>query len=223
MLVLSRRRPRSMPVRYHLGHARSAGPLLPCFTPSQLSFCVILPSLHHFRALESSLSPIVIFATNRGVCTIRGTDVLAPHGVPVDLLDRMLIIRTMPYSIPEMEMVSLWRVLVRGGYRGGATAEVLPGRTMVVVVASCDFETSSFCCCGCWFRCCSAGYARRSVFLSFTLCSIPPANPILISSVVSPPAPHTQNTCVYNRQSRLPRRSSPSGRKRSRSRWSRRR
>ncbi|CAN0378523.1 unnamed protein product, partial [Ectocarpus sp. 13 AM-2016] len=56
------------------------------------------------RALESSLSPIVIFATNRGVCTIRGTDVLAPHGVPVDLLDRMLIIRTMPYSIPEMEM-----------------------------------------------------------------------------------------------------------------------
>ncbi|CAM9663761.1 unnamed protein product, partial [Laminaria digitata] len=58
------------------------------------------------RALESSLSPIVIFATNRGVCTIRGTDVLAPHGVPVDLLDRMLIIRTMPYSVPEMEQAS---------------------------------------------------------------------------------------------------------------------
>lgn len=54
------------------------------------------------RALESTLSPIVIFATNRGVCTIRGTDVLSPHGVPVDLLDRMLIIRTMPYSIEEM-------------------------------------------------------------------------------------------------------------------------
>ena len=54
------------------------------------------------RALESSLSPIVIFATNRGVCTIRGTDVLAPHGIPVDLLDRLLIIRTMPYSLEEM-------------------------------------------------------------------------------------------------------------------------
>ena len=50
------------------------------------------------RALESSLSPIVVFATNRGVCEIRGTDVLAPHGVPVDLLDRMLIVRTMPYT-----------------------------------------------------------------------------------------------------------------------------
>merc|ERR1712167_283234 len=54
------------------------------------------------RALESTLAPIVIFATNRGVCTIRGTGVLAPHGVPVDLLDRMLIIRTMPYSVEEM-------------------------------------------------------------------------------------------------------------------------
>ena len=32
------------------------------------------------RALESSLSPIVIFATNRGMATIRGTDsVVAPH------------------------------------------------------------------------------------------------------------------------------------------------
>ncbi|CAM9362762.1 unnamed protein product, partial [Discosporangium mesarthrocarpum] len=57
------------------------------------------------RALESSLSPIVIFATNRGVCTIRGTDIVAPHGVPVDLLDRMLIIRTMPYDLKEMIQV----------------------------------------------------------------------------------------------------------------------
>jgi len=36
------------------------------------------------------------------VCTIRGTDVLSPHGVPVDLLDRMLIVRTMPYALEEM-------------------------------------------------------------------------------------------------------------------------
>lgn len=57
------------------------------------------------RALESSLSPIVIFATNRGVCTIRGTDVVSPHGIPVDLLDRMLIIRTMPYSLEEMVQI----------------------------------------------------------------------------------------------------------------------
>jgi len=60
------------------------------------------------RTLESSLSPIVVFATNRGVCSIRGTDVMAPHGIPVDLLDRMLIIRTMPYSLEEMiQIVSI--------------------------------------------------------------------------------------------------------------------
>jgi len=57
------------------------------------------------RALESTLSPIVIFATNRGVCTIRGTDVMSPHGIPVDLLDRMLIIRTMPYSLEEIVQI----------------------------------------------------------------------------------------------------------------------
>lgn len=111
------------------------------------------------RALESSLAPIVIFATNRGICQvglhlvvqgrpllaaaaafatttvtapasvidaagqqwqrctvtyhcaellpypwlqIRGTDITAPHGVPVDLLDRLVIIRTLPYNLEEM-------------------------------------------------------------------------------------------------------------------------
>jgi len=57
------------------------------------------------RALESTLAPIVVFATNRGICTVKGTGVLSPHGVPVDLLDRMLIIRTMPYSVEEMTQI----------------------------------------------------------------------------------------------------------------------
>lgn len=57
------------------------------------------------RALESTLAPIVVFATNRGVCQIRGTDISSPHGVPLDLLDRMLIIRTMPYSVEEMVQI----------------------------------------------------------------------------------------------------------------------
>jgi len=57
------------------------------------------------RALESTLAPIVVFATNRGICTVRGTGVLSPHGIPVDLLDRMLIIRTMPYSVEEMTQI----------------------------------------------------------------------------------------------------------------------
>ena len=54
------------------------------------------------KALESPLAPIVIFATNRGICAIRGTDIKSPHGIPIDLLDRLLIIKTVPYSLNEM-------------------------------------------------------------------------------------------------------------------------
>jgi len=57
------------------------------------------------RALESTLAPIVVFATNRGMCTVRGTEVIAPHGVPVDLLDRLMIIRTMPYALQEIVQI----------------------------------------------------------------------------------------------------------------------
>merc|ERR1712225_163142 len=57
------------------------------------------------RALESTLSPIIIFATNRGMCTIRGTDIISPHDIPVDLLDRVVIIRTLPYSVDEITQV----------------------------------------------------------------------------------------------------------------------
>jgi RuvB-like protein 1 (pontin 52) len=57
------------------------------------------------RSLESPLSPAVILATNRGVTKVRGTDLSAPHGIPVDLLDRLLIIPTHPYS--EAEMVDI--------------------------------------------------------------------------------------------------------------------
>merc|ERR1711975_195720 len=57
------------------------------------------------RALESTISPIVILASNRGMCTVRGTDIVSPHGMPVDLLDRLVIIRTLPYSIDEITQV----------------------------------------------------------------------------------------------------------------------
>jgi len=54
------------------------------------------------RALESPLAPIVIFATNRGRCQIRGTEILSPHGMPLDLIDRIMIIRTLPYGMDDM-------------------------------------------------------------------------------------------------------------------------
>ncbi|CDP07276.1 unnamed protein product [Coffea canephora] len=48
-------------------------------------------------ALESFLSPIVIFAANRGICNVRykatmTIDVTSPHGTPINLLDRLVII-----------------------------------------------------------------------------------------------------------------------------------
>merc|ERR1719313_1428842 len=36
------------------------------------------------RALENNLSPIVVFATNRGLCRVRGADLVSAHGIPVD-------------------------------------------------------------------------------------------------------------------------------------------
>ena len=57
------------------------------------------------KALESKLSPIVILATNRGTSEIRGTSLISPHGIPVDLLDRLLIIRTMPYTLNEIRHI----------------------------------------------------------------------------------------------------------------------
>lgn len=67
------------------------------------------------RALESSISPIVIFATNRGKCTIRGTgDIVSPHGMPLDLLDRILIIRTLPYRVEDITQILKIRAHTEG-------------------------------------------------------------------------------------------------------------
>lgn len=57
------------------------------------------------RALEHDLSPIVIMASNRGIATIRGTDYQSPHGIPIDLLDRLLIVPTDPYSSTEIRHI----------------------------------------------------------------------------------------------------------------------
>lgn len=50
------------------------------------------------RALESESAPIIILATNRGITNIRGTHYKGPHGMPLDLLDRLLIITTQNYT-----------------------------------------------------------------------------------------------------------------------------
>jgi len=57
------------------------------------------------RALESDLAPVMVLATNRGITTIRGTNYKSPHGIPIDLLDRLLIIPTKEYSESEITRI----------------------------------------------------------------------------------------------------------------------
>jgi len=57
------------------------------------------------RAMESEFAPILILATNRGFARIKGTDMESPHGMPLDLLDRLLIIPTRPYTAEEIREI----------------------------------------------------------------------------------------------------------------------
>lgn len=57
------------------------------------------------RALEDELAPIVIMASNRGNTQIRGTDYRSPHGLPLDFLDRVVIVSTHAYSSEEMKQI----------------------------------------------------------------------------------------------------------------------
>ncbi|CAG9316959.1 unnamed protein product [Blepharisma stoltei] len=57
------------------------------------------------RAMESDAAPIIIMATNRGFAQIRGTKYRGAHGVPIDLLDRSLIIMTRPYTEEEIRSI----------------------------------------------------------------------------------------------------------------------
>ncbi|CAM6096588.1 unnamed protein product [Calypogeia fissa] len=57
------------------------------------------------RALEQEMAPILVVATNRGITRIRGTNYRSPHGIPIDLLDRLLIISTQPYTEEEIRLI----------------------------------------------------------------------------------------------------------------------
>ena len=57
------------------------------------------------RALENDLAPVLVVATNRGITSIRGTNYKSPHGIPIDLLDRLLIVSTTPYTEKEIKHI----------------------------------------------------------------------------------------------------------------------
>ena len=57
------------------------------------------------RALESDMAPVLVIATNRGIAKIRGTQYKSPHGIPLDLLDRLMIVSTVPYTEEETRRI----------------------------------------------------------------------------------------------------------------------
>jgi len=57
------------------------------------------------RALEDDMAPVMIMATNRGITKIRGTSYTSPHGMPLDLLDRTIIIPTVQYEEKELKQI----------------------------------------------------------------------------------------------------------------------
>jgi RuvB-like protein 2 len=61
------------------------------------------------RALKSELAPVLVIASNRGLSKIRDTDYISPHGVPLDFLDRLMIILTQPYSVDEIRKILMVR------------------------------------------------------------------------------------------------------------------
>lgn len=69
------------------------------------------------RALESTISPIVILASNRGLCPVRGAENILPpsaHGLPSDLLARLLIIPTHAYGPDEVRQIIRTRARTEG-------------------------------------------------------------------------------------------------------------
>lgn len=82
------------------------------------------------RALESDMAPVVIMATNRGITTIRGTNYRSPHGIPLDLLDRMIIIRTVPYTVEEVKEILKIRCEEEDSKLGDDSLDVLTNIAM---------------------------------------------------------------------------------------------
>ena len=57
------------------------------------------------RAIEDTLSPIVVMASNEGITKVKGTNDKAPYGMPKDFLDRILVIQTTEYTNDELKEI----------------------------------------------------------------------------------------------------------------------
>lgn len=67
------------------------------------------------KVLDSNLSPTIILATNivEAPIGLKG-DEFSPHGIPYNLLDRLLIVRTTSYKRPELKSILKLRMEAEG-------------------------------------------------------------------------------------------------------------
>ncbi|KAK6200938.1 RUVB-like protein [Scheffersomyces amazonensis] len=86
------------------------------------------------RALESNIAPIVVLASNRGLTTVRGADddIKAPHGCPPDLIDRLLIVKTLPYNQEEIKTIISKRATLEGLAVNSEALEILAQQGITV-------------------------------------------------------------------------------------------
>ncbi|KAJ3510900.1 hypothetical protein NLJ89_g4412 [Agrocybe chaxingu] len=78
--------------------------------------------------LETPMAPTVIFATNRGNALVRGTtDIISAHGIPVDLLDRCMIVKTDAYTREQIGKVVQMRANIEGLKLGPEVVDRLAG------------------------------------------------------------------------------------------------
>lgn len=66
------------------------------------------------RALEQEMAPLIVLASNRGITKVRGSDdadAKSPHGIPSDLLDRLLVITTTAYAGEEIRAILAIRAM----------------------------------------------------------------------------------------------------------------
>lgn len=71
-----------------------------------VSFKLFVRFLHFTFYVSHDVIPILVY---------RGTDdILSPHGIPLDLLDRLVIIQTLPYGIEEIQQIIKIRAQIEG-------------------------------------------------------------------------------------------------------------
>lgn len=71
-------------------------------------------NLLFYSHIKFNLTTSPLIQTRKNIY-YRGTDdISSPHGIPLDLLDRLLIIRTLPYNLEEIEQIIKLRAQIEG-------------------------------------------------------------------------------------------------------------